>query len=186
MILKMPRYVFIPRLPTKEAYDNKAFNDYNCHNTLYKALLKRDFGENMKGYIYFKEGIKSQYRDGTEGKSYDKRKWWELGYTSCWDGCCTSPPNKKLIDWKVEDGQEALSLIVKEHTELCEKLYQRHLDDPKPMPKFKPQPIPINREWQEFKRISGPGGFIEQFELIKDKSTIKSLWFSEYGHFRIE
>jgi len=182
----MSKFVFIPRLPTKAAYESKAFKDYYGEWSFLDALQAKDFSDNMKGYIYFKEGVKSDYRDGTEGQMYDKRKWWELGYTSCAMKCCFTPPNEKLIHWKEEDGQEALSEIIKEYEKICAENYAKHLAMPRPMPKFKRLPLPVEREWQEFKRISGPGGFIEQFNLIKDKSTIRSISFTNHGYFRIE
>lgn len=182
----MRKFVFIPKLPTAEAWEKRAFRDCYGEDSLFSALKAKDFGENLKGYIHFKEGIKSQYKDGTEGRTYDTRKWWELGYTSCANKCCFAPPNERLIHWKEEDGKEALTAIMKEYREICEANYAKHLAKPRPMPKFKRQSLPIKREWQEFKRIQGPGGFIEQYELIEDKSTILSIRFIDYGHFRIE
>jgi hypothetical protein len=91
----------------------------------------------------------------------------------------------KLVHWKEEDGQEALSAIIKEHEAVVAANYAKHLANPRPMPKFKRQPMPIKREWQEFKRIKGPGGFIEQFGLIKDKTTIRSIFLVNHGTFYI-
>lgn len=186
-LLIIMKFVFIPTLPTKEAWDNKAFKDCYGIDDFYYRLKAKDFGDNLRGYIYFKEGFKSQYKDGTEPRQYDSRKWWELGYTSCSSRCCFAPPNEKLIKWSESDGQEALQRIMKEHEELVALNYANHMKNPRPMPKFKPKPAaPVAREWQEFKRIQGPGGFIEQFDLITDKTTIRCICLIHHGSFRIE
>jgi hypothetical protein len=159
--------------------------EYWDEGDFFSALKAKDFADNMKGYIYFREGIVSQYKDGTEGHTYDTRKWWELGYTSCANKCCFVPPNTKLIHWKETDGQETLSAIINEHTEFVSANQAKHMANPRPMPKFKRQCLPLKREWQEFKRINGPGGFIEQYGLIKDKTTIRSIFMVNHGTFYI-
>ena len=58
-----------------------------------------------------------------------------------------------------------------------------HAVRPRPMPRFKPEVVPHRRGWQEFKRISGPGGLEEQLSLIKDKSNIWKIYFVNYGSF---
>jgi len=177
--MEMAKFQFVPNLPTKEAWDSKVFKtDYWGVDALFSDLKARDYGDDLRGYIYFKEGIVSDYKDGTEGHTYDTRKWWELGYTSCSNRCCFAPPNTKLIQWTAEDGQEALSAIMKENAELVSANYAKHIANPRPMPKFK-------REWQEFKRIQGPGGFIDQFGLIKDKATIRCIFLINHGTFYI-
>ncbi len=182
----MSKFQFVPRLPTKEAWESKAFKtDYWGEQDFLSALISKDSSDNMKGYIYFREGIVSEYKDGTEGHTYDTRKWWELGYTCCANRCCFSPPNTKLMEWKEEDGREALSAIMKEHETVVAANHAKHLANPRPMPKFKRTALPIKREWQEFKRIKGPGGFIEQYGLIKDKGTIRTIFLLNHGNFYI-
>jgi hypothetical protein len=177
------KYSFIPLLPTKAAYENMAFSDYACEKTLLEGLKKKDIGDMLRGYIYFNQGIVSEWKDGTERVTKDTRKWWELGYTSCSRGCCVSPPCPSLINWKSEDGDEALTLAVKEHREMAEANMAEHAVRPRPMPRFKSEVVPHKRGWQEFKRVTGPGGLEEQLSLIKDKSTIWKIYFVNYGSF---
>jgi len=180
------KYVFIPTLPSKEAYENKAFPDFVGEKALLEGLKKKETLDNLRGYIYFKEGVLSEWRDGTEEITRDTRNWYELGYTSCSRGCCFSPPCPKLINWTPDQGKEALTEAMKEHTELTAANIEEHRIKPRPMPRFKPQIIPHKRGWQEFKRISGPGGLDEQLSLISDKTTIKKIHFVNYGSFHME
>ena len=108
------KFAFIPLLPTEAAYKNKVFSDYVCENTFIDAIKPKDNGDMMRGYIYFKDGVISDWKDGTERVTKDTRKWWELGYTSCSRGCCVSPPCPSLINWTSADGDEALTLASKE------------------------------------------------------------------------
>ena len=170
------RYRFIPTLPTKEAYDKKAFPDFNCETAFLEGLKKKDLGDNLHGYIYFKDGIISSWSDGTETITKDTRKWWELGYTSCSKGCCVIPPFPTL---KEDGSDQDLADAVKEHLQMVEQ-------KSRPMPKFKSEVIPHNRGWQEFKRVSGPGGLEEQLSLIEDKTTIRKICFINYGGFVLE
>lgn len=179
------QFVFVPRLPTKAAYANKPFSDYSSLESLYAALKSKDVGDALKGYINFREGFYSEYKDGSEPTTYEERDWHQLGYTSCARGCCFSPPCPDLISWKESDGREELSRLCKEHVQATEENYARHLDAPNPMPRFERKVILHKRSWQEFKRVSGPGGLKEQMEGIKDKSTIKSIWLSNFGWFKI-
>ena len=180
------RYRFIPTLPTKAAYDNIAFPDFNCETAFLEGLKKKDFGDNLRGYIYFKDGIISKWSDGTEPMTKDTRKWWELGYTSCSRGCCVSPPCPSLIKWGSEQGEQALVDAVKEHLKMAEANMEQHRIKPRPMPRFKPEVIPHKRGWQEFKRVSGPGGLEEQLSLIEDKTTIRKICLMNYGGFFLE
>ena len=85
--------------------------------------------------------------------------------------------------WKPEDGQESLSQIAVDHLNMSELSLAEHMAKRRSMPKFKQEVVPLARGWQEFKKVSGPGGLAEQFDLIKDKTIIKSIFLVEYGYF---
>ena len=91
------RFIFIPRLPTAEAYNNKAFEDYHNIASLFTALNKWETEKriNLEGYIYFKEGYEANYY-GTM-KIYNNPRWWESGAKSCSKGCCTWAPEGYVI-----------------------------------------------------------------------------------------
>ena len=179
------QFTFVPRFPTKAAYANKVFSDVFGLDAFYQMLKAKDIGDKLKGYINFKEGIYSEYRDGSEPDTYEDRNWFELGYTSCARGCCFSPPCPELLKWKEEDGLEELTRLCKEHERTIAENYAKHLANPNPMPRFERKTILHKRSWQEFKRVSGPGGLKEQLALIKDVSTIKNIFFSNFGYFRM-
>jgi len=41
------------------------------------------------------------------------------------------------------------------------------------------------KKWQEFRRVSGPGGLEEQFSLIEQKEGVHTIWIRQIGWFRV-
>ena len=81
------KFRFIPRLPTKAAWDNRAFSEYRGEKSFYDAVLAKEQSYSkfmyMDGYIHFKEGFYSTYKDGTEPRTDNNSKWWKTGAKSC-------------------------------------------------------------------------------------------------------
>ena len=151
------KFRFIPRLPTKAAWDNRTFYEYRGENAFYDAVLTKEQSYSkfmyMDGYIHFKEGFYSTYKDGTEPRTYNNPKWWKTGAKSCCKGCCTVLPPGETFD-----SSEPAQFV----------------------------PKPYNKSWQEFKRVHGVGGLIDQLKQIPDKSQIKSIQFNGLGSFFVE
>jgi len=190
---------FVPFLATKSAWDNRPFREFYDMGDFKRALLKYELENKhtqMMGLIRFKKGTVSKYLDGTEGRTHDDRKWWELGYTSCPGQCCFLPYDPRWYSWKpapegsseevVAAAAAELKAISDEMKQIQETNYQKHLANPKPMPKFKRKSIPPIREWQEFRRIKGPGGLVEQIELIANFEDVEKISLTNLGWFYIE
>lgn len=190
---------YVPSSPTKEAFDSRPFNEIKGLMAFMERLLQYETSHpftQMEGYIRFRPGVSSKYLDGTEAKEYDTRKWYELGYTSCSGQCCFSIPNPRLSAWKSspEDATEEekaandaeLKDIWKEITRDTDANYAKHLAHPKPMPKFKRKTIQPKREWQEFRRVKGPGGMIDQLKQIDNFQDINLIHFKGMGWFYVE
>jgi len=190
---------FIPQLPTKEAFENRPFNEIRGREWFMQRLLdyeKANPSKKMEGLIRFRPGVASKYYDGTEAHTYDDRKWWELGYTSCSGQCCFAPPYEPLIKWKpvpddaTEEEKAAnkaeLAAIFKEVDRIAEANYAKHVANPRPMPKFRRKTIAPKREWQEFRRIKGPGGLNDQLKQIDNFQDVVSISFTGLGWFYAE
>jgi hypothetical protein len=187
---------FIPRLPTAEAYDQRPFKqDFRGADALIYALKQYEQkkpNKAVQGIIHLKKGIVSKYLDGTELPVYDERKWWELGYTTCPNKCCFMKPNERFNKYKLppdhssaEAKAERLEIIA-EILEDAEANFAAHNEHPRPMPKFKKRSVPPTREWQEFKRIAGPGGFEEQLKLLGNLADVDTISLTGVGHFFLE
>jgi hypothetical protein len=151
------KFRFIPRLPTKAAWDNRAFNEYRGESDFYGAILKKEKTLRkffyISGFIHFKAGFYSTYKDGTEPRTYNNSRWWKTGAKSCIKGCCTVPPPGETFD-----SSEPAQFV----------------------------PKPYNKSWQEFKRIDGVGGLIDQLKQIPDKTQISSIQLTDLGSFYVE
>lgn len=152
------RYRFIPTLPTKVAWDNRAFkHDFIDDTSFFDALTNKEISlgkfNYLSGYIHFREGAHSTYKDGSEPQPRPNPRWWKTGARSCHKGCCTQIPKGETY----------------ENTEPATIL-----------------PKPYYRRWQEFRRITGMGGFIEQMKLIEDKTTLATIQLKDLGSFFVE
>ncbi len=151
------KFRFIPKLPTKEAFENRPFDQYYGSETLFAALKayeKKGGAFNyLSGLIRFKAGHYSTYKDGTEARGYNNPRWWKTGAKCCPRKCCTVPPPGEIF----------------ENTEPAS---------------FKPKAY--QRNWQEFKRISGICGAEEQFNQITVPSTIDTIVLNNIGWFYVE
>lgn len=190
---------YVPSSPTKEAFDSRPFNEIRGVASFMERLLQYEKDHphmQIEGWIRFREGVSSKYCDGTEAKQYDDRKWYELGYTSCSGQCCFSIPCPRLLAWKPapedasqeeKDAADAeLKALWAETNRITEMNYAKHLANPKPMPKFKRKSIPPKREWQEFRRVKGPGGMNDQIKQIDNFQDVKIIHFKGMGWFYVE
>jgi hypothetical protein len=196
---KQYNFRYVPSSPTKEAFDNRPFNEIRGLEAFMERLRQYEKDHpftQMEGYIRFRPGVSSKYYDGTEASTYDDRKWYELGYTSCSGQCCFSIPNPKLLAWRPspDDATEEMKAannaelheLWKETERVTEANYAKHLANPKPMPKFKRKTIAPKREWQEFRRVKGPGGMIDQLKQIDNFQDINLIHFKGMGWFYVE
>lgn len=157
MTEKTFRYRFVPRLPTKDAWEERPFKEYICKDAMFSALKakEKELGpfNYLDGYIYYKDGCHSTYKDGTEPRPYRNYRWWKTGEKSCWRKCCTVLPEGETYD-------NSEPSIIEPHIH--------------------------KKNYQEFRRIRGCGGAEEQFNEIKDISQISSIWLNKLGWFFVE
>lgn len=150
-------FTFIPRLPTKKAYDERKFGNFSSMESFFEGLKKfeKSLGNSnyLSGEIHYKKGLYSTYKDGTESRPYNNPKWWHTGAKTCLRGCCTEIP-----EGEAESCCEPKTFV----------------------------PIPWQKDWQEFKRIRGPGGAEEQFMEIKNKEQISRIVINGHGWFRVQ
>ncbi len=90
---------FVPLSPTKTAWDSRPFRQFSSAEDLFDALKTREkkLGtfKYFDGFIYFKEGFYSTYKDGTEPTPYRNPKWWRTGNQTCWRKCCSTKPDEE-------------------------------------------------------------------------------------------
>jgi hypothetical protein len=153
------QYRFIPLSPTKEAWEQRPFNEFTCKKALFEALKakEKEMGtfNYLSGFIHFKDGFYSSHKDGTEPRPYFNPKWWKTGSKTCYVKNCNSCT---IPEGETYDNTEPYMI----------------------------EPTPINKTYQEFKRISGYNGAEEQFNEIKDLSHISSIYLKKIGLFYVE
>ena len=156
-VAKPISFTFIPRLPTKKAYDERKFGNFSSVESFFGWIkhYEKSLGNSkyLSGEIHFKKGFYSTYKDGSESRPYNNPKWWLTGAKTCLKGCCTEIPEGEVAS-------------------CCE---------PKAF-----VPIPWQKDWQEFKRIRGPGGAEEQFMGIKNKEQISRIVITGHGRFNLQ
>lgn len=190
------KFRFITMQATAEAFEQCPFKmDFRGSNALIQALKQyeqKQPNKAVQGIIHLKKGIVSKYLDGTEASVLDDRKWWELGYTTCPNKCCFMKPNERFVNYELppdHSSAEAVAERLDIITEILEEAaanFAAHNERPRPMPKFKKKCVPPTREWQEFKRITGPGGFEEQLKLLGNLADVDMISLTGVGYFFLE
>jgi hypothetical protein len=200
-------FTFVPQGFTAYEWDNRAFkqNPQNIDNlfTILKTYEKKlSFGKYLSGYFRFKDGVFSDYEDGTYStKTYAHVRWWETEMKSCHKGCCTKMPGNwdpETRTYGKEDWQKGrYSSTAMWLWCVCQK--DKHPDGPfidglcdghprgapVPLQSYWNKPPPRKEGWQEFRRISGLGGAEDQFRQIKRKEDVALIVLHGLGHFTV-
>ena len=150
---------FIPRLPTKIAWDTKEFNDFSDPKMLFRAMRSNEYKNETpySGQIIFKKGFFSERinpktldKYGKPKKPYNNPRWWEEGRSSCVKGCCrTVPPGCVIAN--------------------------------PPPPKIDPPP-PYKPPFQDYENAKD---LEAQFKEIINKSSINTITISDKGWFHV-
>jgi len=161
-------YRFIPRFPTKEAWENRTFEDQLSIRSIV-ATMKAKEKPTIKytGYIYFYRGIVSTYDDGTKPRTIEPfpqelRAWDALSENRTAEG----------IRACLDIFQTLPRLSYKARAFLNSQNRLENLDT------YFYKPIPKN--YQEFRHVFD----LElQLSQIADHSTIESIWITGHGYF---
>jgi len=150
------RFCFIPDMCQKPVFSDALGTAMFIDNLKAKEKALGKFSY-LCGKIYFKPGIYSTYKDGTEPRTYNNPRWWKTGATSCVAGCCTQVPGGlSEVDSRMEATEPA---------------------------QLKPKVS--KKSWQEFRRIGNLGGLEDQLKAIDDKRTIDKIVIVNYGYFQV-
>jgi hypothetical protein len=171
-------YVFIPLLPTQEAYEQREFPNMVGIPQILDAMEVKEVsrGQKYTGTIYFHPGIVSTHNDGTRNKSIDptgaeKRAWATLDANRTQAGVDACVREFQEILWR---GKQ-LSYRAQN--------FMAYTDD------FRLQAVdqlllpPLKREYQNFRHVYD---LRTQLGEIRDHGTIRKLWINDVGYFEPE
>jgi len=151
------KFRFVPNLPTAAAWDNRPFREFRGADALFTALKE-----------YEKKGGPFNYLSG----------WirFNPGHISTYKDGTEGRAYNNPRWWKT--GAKCCP------RKCCTKIPEGETYDNTEPAVFKPKPA--ERDWQEFKRISGMCGAEEQFREIADPTTIDKIVLQGIGWFFVE